>query len=138
MLSILLGVLTFALIVVSIFLILVVLAQKSKSDGGVGAAMGGGMAEATFGADTSNVLSKMTIWAAVLFFGLSLALYMGRLYEARPDRSGGALPVISGSPAPGSSALPALPPPAASTATAPALPAANSPAPAVPATPAAK
>ena len=100
MLSIILGVLTFALIVVSLFLILVVLAQKSKSDGGVGAAMGGGMAEATFGADTSNVLSKMTIWAAILFFGLSLALYMGRLYEARPDRNGGALPVITGTATP--------------------------------------
>ena len=95
MLSIILGVLTFALIVVSLFLILVVLAQKSKSDGGVGAAMGGGMAEATFGADTSNVLSKMTIWAAILFFSLSLALYMGRLYEARSDRGGGALPAAS-------------------------------------------
>lgn len=109
MLSILLGVLTFALIVVSIFLILVVLAQKSKSDGGVGAAMGGGMAEATFGADTSNVLSKMTIWAAVLFFGLSLSLYMGRLYEARTDRGGGSLPAISGT----TSTAPALPAPAA-------------------------
>jgi preprotein translocase subunit SecG len=112
MLSIILGVLTFALIVVSLFLILVVLAQKSKSDGGVGAAMGGGMAEATFGADTSNVLSKMTIWAAVLFFGLSLSLYMGRLYEARADRGGGALPTISGPTTPAPTAAPAAATPA--------------------------
>lgn len=132
MLSILLGVLTFALIVVSLFLILVVLAQKSKSDGGVGAAMGGGMAEATFGADTSNVLSKMTIWAAVLFFSLSLALYMGRLYEARGDRGGGSLPVIPGSSAPASSsALPPLTPPA--TTPAPSTPGAATPAPTTPA-----
>ena len=132
MLSIILGVLTFALIVVCLFLILVVLAQKSKSDGGVGAAMGGGMAEATFGADTSNVLSKMTIWAAILFFSLSLALYMGRLYEARSDRGGGALPVISGAPAstaPTGSALPPLTAPA-STAPAAATPAPTTPAPA--------
>jgi preprotein translocase subunit SecG len=129
MLSILLGVLTFALIVVSIFLILVVLAQKSKSDGGVGAAMGGGMAEATFGADTSNVLSKMTIWAAILFFALSLSLYMGRLYEARADRGGGSLPAITGTSAPVLPAQPATTPVTA--------PAATTPAPTTPA-PAAK
>ena len=42
--SIVLGILTFVLILVSLFLILVVLAQKAKSDGGMGSAMGGGMA----------------------------------------------------------------------------------------------
>eukprot|EP01034_Spumella_vulgaris_P013635 gene13635-17407_t len=47
--SIVLGILTFALIVLSLFLVLIVLAQKAKSDGGVGAAMGGGMTEAAFG-----------------------------------------------------------------------------------------
>ena len=73
--SILLGIFTFILILTSIFLILLVLAQKSKSDGGMGAAMGGGMAEATFGADTGNVLSKATINAAIVFFVLSFALY---------------------------------------------------------------
>ena len=66
--SIVLGILTFALIVLSLFLVLIVLAQKAKSDGGVGAAMGGGMTEAAFGADTGNVLSKATIYAAVAFF----------------------------------------------------------------------
>ena len=39
--SVLLGILTFILIVVSLFLIMVVLMQKSK-DGGMGAALGGG------------------------------------------------------------------------------------------------
>ena len=48
--SIFLGILTFILVLISLFLILVVLAQKAKSDGGMGAAMGGGVAEATFGA----------------------------------------------------------------------------------------
>jgi len=56
--SIVLGILTFALIVLSLFLVLIVLAQKAKSDGGVGAAMGGGMTEAAFGADTGNVLQS--------------------------------------------------------------------------------
>jgi len=93
--SILLGIFTFVLILTSIFLILLVLAQKAKSDGGMGAAMGGGMAEATFGADTGNVLSKATINAAIVFFVLSFALYLGRIYEGkRAAASGGALPTI--------------------------------------------
>jgi preprotein translocase subunit SecG len=79
--NILLGILTFVLIVTSVFLVLVVLMQKAKNDGGLGAAMGGGMAEAAFGADTSNVLSKATINASILFFILAFALYLGRIYQ---------------------------------------------------------
>ncbi|HEY1848868.1 MAG TPA: preprotein translocase subunit SecG [Opitutaceae bacterium] len=95
--SILLAISTFVLILTSIFLILLVLAQKAKSDGGMGAAMGGGMAEATFGADTGNVLSKATINAAIVFFVLSFALYLGRIYERKhaAAASGSSLPSIS-------------------------------------------
>jgi preprotein translocase subunit SecG len=94
--SILLGILTFVLILTSLLLILLVLAQKAKSDGGMGAAMGGGMAEATFGADTGNVLSKATVNAAIVFFVLSLSLYLGRIYELKHAGSaGGALPTIT-------------------------------------------
>src|SRR3954471_8120824 len=100
--SLLLNLLTVALIFVSLFLILIVLMQKSK-DGGMGAALGGGAAEAAFGADTSNVLSKSTIYAAILFFVLAFALYLGRIWERNHAQiSGGALPAIS---------APALPPP---------------------------
>jgi preprotein translocase subunit SecG len=107
--SILLGIFTFVLILTSIFLILLVLAQKSKSDGGMGAAMGGGMAEATFGADTGNVLSKATINAAIVFFVLSFALYLGRIYERKHSNSAGgaALPTISATAAPAPSKSPA-------------------------------
>jgi preprotein translocase subunit SecG len=95
--SILLAISTFVLILTSIFLILLVLAQKAKSDGGMGAAMGGGMAEATFGADTGNVLSKATINAAIVFFLLSFALYLGRIYERKHQAAaaGSALPSIT-------------------------------------------
>src|SRR3954469_11396514 len=99
--SILLTLLTGVLILVSLFLILVVLMQKSK-DGGMGAALGGGAAEAAFGADTSNVLSKSTIYAAVLFFVLAFVLYLGRIYE--PNHA----PVDPGAPLP-SIAAPAAP-----------------------------
>jgi preprotein translocase subunit SecG len=111
--SILLGIATFVLILTSIFLILLVLAQKAKSDGGMGAAMGGGAAEATFGADTGNVLSKATINAAIVFFVLSFALYLGRIYaEKHATVSGGGLPSIAAPklPAPASPHIPlALP-----------------------------
>src|ERR1700674_4871563 len=93
--SILLDIATVVLLLTSVILIFLVLAQKAKSDGGMGAAMGGGMAEATFGADTGNVLSKATINAAILFFVLSFALYLGRIYERKhAAQSAGALPNI--------------------------------------------
>jgi preprotein translocase subunit SecG len=95
--SIVLGILTFALIVLSLFLVLIVLAQKAKSDGGVGAAMGGGMTEAAFGADTSNVLSKATIYAAIAFFVIAFSLYLGRIYERKHATAAAtnALPTIA-------------------------------------------
>jgi preprotein translocase subunit SecG len=94
--SILLDIATVVLLLTSFLLILLVLAQKAKSDGGMGAAMGGGMAEATFGADTGNVLSKATINASIVFFVLSFALYLGRIYEGKHMASSGAvLPTIA-------------------------------------------
>ena len=94
--SILLNLLTAVLILVSLFLVLVVLAQKSK-DGGMGAALGGGAAEAAFGAETGNVLSKSTIYAAIIFFVLAFALYLGRIYERKHQTAaaGNALPTIA-------------------------------------------
>ncbi len=58
--SIVIWLLTFVLVLLSAFLVLIVLMQKSKSDGGVGAALGGGMTEATVGAETGNVVAAMT------------------------------------------------------------------------------
>jgi preprotein translocase subunit SecG len=93
--SILIGIFTFVLIIVSVFLVLVVLAQKAKTDGGMGATLGGGATEAAFGADTGNVLTKATINAAVLFFVLTFALYLGHLYVSKHAKSSeGQLPVI--------------------------------------------
>ncbi len=110
--SILLPILTALLILISVFLILVVLAQKAKSDGGVGSALGGGMTEATFGADTGNVLSKATINAAIAFFVLSFALYLGHIYQRKhASATGDALPTITAPAKPATA--PAQPAPAA-------------------------
>jgi preprotein translocase subunit SecG len=106
--SILLSLMTVVLILTSAALILLVLMQKAKSDGGMGAAMGSGMAEATFGAETGNVLSGATIKAAVLFFVLSFALYLGRIYQGKHATSSGiTLPVIAGSAIPAPAQAPA-------------------------------
>ena len=59
------------------FMALVILMQRSKQEG-LGAAFGGGFTESVFGAQTSNVLVKATVWAAILFFVLSITL--ARLY----------------------------------------------------------
>jgi len=54
------------------------------------------MAEAHLRADTSNVLSKATINASIVFFVLSCALFLGRIYEHKhQSSSGAALPTIA-------------------------------------------
>lgn len=120
--SILIGIFTFVLILISVFLVLVVLAQKAKSDGGMGASLGGGATEAAFGADTGNVLTKATINAAIAFFVLTFGLYLGHIYVSKHTKST-------------EGALPAIAVPAAPAATTPAAPAATA-TPAVEATPA--
>jgi preprotein translocase subunit SecG len=59
---------------------LVVLMQRSKQEG-LGAAFGGGFTESMWGAQTSQVLVKTTVWLAAIFFILSISL--ARLYAHR-------------------------------------------------------
>lgn len=94
--NLLIGIFTFVLILVSLFMVLLVLMQKAKNDGGMGAALGGGATEATFGADTGNVLTKATINSAIAFFVLSLLLYLGHIYvrNSSAEAAGSALPTI--------------------------------------------
>jgi len=60
------------------FMGLVILMQRSKQEG-LGAAFGSGVMGETFGAQTSQVLVKATVWAAIIFFILSIVL--ARLYS---------------------------------------------------------
>jgi preprotein translocase subunit SecG len=59
--------------IVAMFMILVILMQRPKSEG-LGAAFGGGVTENIFGAQTTNVLVKFTSYLATLFFILTFAL----------------------------------------------------------------
>ena len=68
------------LIVACPLMCLVIMMQRSKQEG-LGAAFGGGFTESVWGAQTSNVLVKATVWAAIFFFVASILL--ARLYSER-------------------------------------------------------
>ena len=119
--SIVIWLFTFVLVLLSIFLVLIVLMQKSKSDGGVGAALGGGMTEATFGADTGNMLATMTRNGAIAFFVITFGLYLAHIYQHRTDRAKTILPTISAPAAPAAPEASAVTP--APEAVAPTIPA---------------
>jgi len=65
--------LTTILVLCSLLLTGVVLLQRPRSEG-LGSAFGGGMTESMFGAGTSDVLSRFTIWMAGAFFLLTILL----------------------------------------------------------------
>ena len=69
LINILLGVYVFT----ALLMVLVILMQRPKSEG-LGAAFGGGVTENIFGAQTTNVLTKITTWLATLFFLLTFVL----------------------------------------------------------------
>ena len=71
--SILIGFLYVIEVVVCLLLAGIVLLQKPK-EGGLGGVIGGGMAEAAFGADAGNVLIKGTIILGTVFLLNTLAL----------------------------------------------------------------
>jgi preprotein translocase subunit SecG len=93
--SILIGLLTAVHVLVALFVILLVLMQKS-SDQGVGAAFGGGMTETVFGAGTTTALVRMTIWCAGLLLITTLALAVLHSHRTKT----GAFPFASQPPAP--------------------------------------
>ena len=106
------------------FMGLVIMMQRSKQEG-LGAAFGGGITESVFGAQTSNVLVKATVYAAIIFFSLSIIL--ARLYShldvlqekgspVQQELMKPVTPVIPAKPATTPAPVPAAPAPATSTA----------------------
>ena len=73
-------VLLFFYVIDCAFMGLVIMMQRSKQEG-LGAAFGGGFTESVWGAQTSQVLVKATVWLAALFFLFSISL--ARLYSIR-------------------------------------------------------
>ena len=129
--SILIGCLYVIEVVVCLLLALVVMLQKPK-EGGLGGAIGGGMLEASLGADAGNVLIKTTAVLGAVF--LLNTLVLARLTSTVHSRS----LMARESEAPAAQEAPALPDvaPELPAAPAPAAPAAPAPAPAAPEAPA--
>lgn len=78
--SILINVLIAIHVLVCFLMVGVVLMQRPKNEG-LGAAFGGGMTENIFGAQTTHVLQKFTVWLGIFFFVITLVLAM--LYTRR-------------------------------------------------------
>jgi preprotein translocase subunit SecG len=57
-----------------VILVLLVLLQLPKKEAGAGMAFGGGATDALFGAGSGNVLTKITKYAAGIFFALALIM----------------------------------------------------------------
>ena len=147
--SMLIGFLYVVEVAVCLLLALVVMLQKPK-EGGLGGVIGGGMAEAAFGADAGNVLIKVTIWLGAIFLINTLVLARltstihtktlmndvaapAPIQQQLPDLPAANIPAPAPAPAPAAAPVPV---PAPAPAAKPAAPAAPK-APAVPA-PAAK
>ena len=129
--SILIGFLYVVEVLACLLLALVVMLQKPK-EGGLGGAIGGGMLEASLGADAGNVLIKTTAVLGAVF--LLNTLVLARLTSTVHSRSlmaQDAEPAAAET-APALPAAPELPAPASAPAPAPAAPA-PAPAPAAPA-----
>jgi len=71
--SILISLLLAVWVLVALLMVLVILMQRPKSEG-LGAAFGGAVTENIFGAQTTNVLVKLTAWLAGIFFVVTFVL----------------------------------------------------------------
>jgi len=73
MLGVSINVLLVIYVVVALLMVLVILMQRPKQEG-LGAAFGSGTTDQLFGARTTNVLQKSTVYLGTIFFVLTLVL----------------------------------------------------------------
>ena len=73
MLGFFIAFLTVVLVIVSALMTLIVLMQRPKQEG-LGAAFGGGVTDQMWGAQTTNVLQRGTVYLAVMFFVITMIL----------------------------------------------------------------
>jgi preprotein translocase subunit SecG len=85
--SLLLGFLTFILVMNCLFLMLLILIQLPKKEAGAGIAFGGAATDALFGAGSGNALTKMTKYTATLFVAMSVVLSMLNMHEANAGKT---------------------------------------------------
>ncbi len=119
--SLLIGFLTFILVVNCLFLMLLVLVQLPKKEAGAGLAFGAGAVDTLIGAGSGNALTKLTKYAAGSFLALAvvLAVLNAQRHQA-PSRSvqeqlakkSSAAPLLPAQPAKAPAAAPAAAAPA--------------------------
>jgi preprotein translocase subunit SecG len=93
--NILIGFLLVVHVIVCVFIILLVLMQRPKSEG-LGTAFGGGVTDTLFGSGAGNVLTKLTTWLGFIFFATTITLAL--LYGS--NRSSKSLSTLVPTPAP--------------------------------------
>ncbi len=76
----LIGLLTVVMVLDCLVLIFLVLIQLPKKEAGAGLAFGGTATDALFGAGSGNVLTKITKYAATVFFVLAVILSLLQSY----------------------------------------------------------
>ena len=106
--SLLIGLLSFVLFLICLFLCLLVLIQLPKKEAGMGQAFGGGATDALFGAGAGNALTKMTKYSAGAFLILCVVIAWLSAYNSRSKaaliRSG-----LAAQPAAAAAAAPVIP-----------------------------
>lgn len=120
--GLIIGILTFILVLNSLVLMLLILIQLPKKEAGLGIAFGSSATDALFGAGSGTVLSKVTKYSAGIFLSLTLLLAIlqnhqvkasGRNLDRALDRKAAtAAPAVPTPPpaAPTDKALPLLEP----------------------------
>src|SRR5512135_1671753 len=107
------GLLTVVMVLDCAALILLVLIQLPKKDAGAGLAFGGAASDALFGAGSGNVLTKVTKYAAAIFFALAIFLSFIQTHYQRSGVTSFQKGLLEGGNTPAT--LPAGPGPAAAT-----------------------
>src|SRR5947209_19618409 len=77
------AILSVFLVIACLLLILLVLIQLPKKEAGMGQAFGGGATDALFGAGSGTALTKMTKYTTVIFFVLTLFLWVLKAQEVK-------------------------------------------------------
>ncbi|MDB6024808.1 MAG: preprotein translocase subunit SecG [Verrucomicrobiales bacterium] len=88
MLNFVIGLFTVVLVLDCALLILLVLVQLPKKEAGAGMAFGGAATDALFGAGSGNVLTKVTKYATIIFFVLTLLM---AVLNTQNRKAGGSL-----------------------------------------------
>src|SRR5205085_304417 len=83
----LIGLLTVIMVLDCIVLIFLVLIQLPKKEAGAGLAFGASATDALFGAGSGTVLTKITKYAAAIFFGLAVLLSVMQTSYSRRSSS---------------------------------------------------